>query len=215
MTTVASPSLEQRVKSAIRTFTKHKKPFTLLDVSEKMKKDGYGWLSHTVITATARPIADQIPYNRSQITVWTSKGMTGAMLYHPPGYNPQNYDSRDKTASPPPTAIAGHPILTNRATKVGLPSAQKYVEVPREIWSKAGFVEGDDYLIDVHERSLTLYNITHGKYVDKSVAGKDTQQVPWAGRVRISPKYLKQVRLTSKPLSFFTYTDKIVITVNQ
>jgi len=218
MTTVAksSPSLEQRIRSAIRTFTNHQKPFTLLDISEKMKKDGNGWLAHAAIVAIARPIADELSYKKSRISVWSAKGLVWAFLYHPESYDSTQYIDRDETASPPPTAIAGHPVLTNRATKTSIPSAAKYVEVPREIWTKAGFKEANIYLIDVGKHSLTLYNVSHGKYVKKAeTSTSDIGTVPAAGRFRISPKHLKQVRLTNKKLSFFTYTDKIVVTVNQ
>lgn len=99
-----------RVTKAISYFVKNSEPFTLLDLTEKIKLDGDGWISHSVVRDISKPLVDSMIENGllgnyvvSEIYVNTLKGSAIANLYHPISFDSDDYTKRSQVATPPPT----------------------------------------------------------------------------------------------------------------
>lgn len=231
MTTI---TIEDRIEKAIDNLISQDKMFTLLDISQAVKKDGGEWMSHTVM----KPIIEHVlgssfvtvgHYTESLIQVDTPVGYTQARLFHPYSSDPAQYSNRAQVASPPKqlkqtkvkTPPAGHPTVTGRKViKDRSAQAQGYAEVPKKVWQKAGFKPGDDVVITTHAESLTIYRYTPKakhyakckKYLAGTLKTKGLPAVmPMAGRFRVSPNHLNMANLSSVKLDFSAFTDKIVV----
>ena len=97
-----------RVTKAISYFVKNSEPFTLLDLTEKIKLDGDGWISHSVVRDISKPLVDSMIENGllgnyvvSEIYVNTLKGSAIANLYHPISFDSDDYTKRSQVATPP------------------------------------------------------------------------------------------------------------------
>jgi hypothetical protein len=95
-------NLNTRISKVIKEFFNAAKLFTLLDVSNAVKADGLGFVSHTDIREAANPIVNMIVgngYLKEEISVKTPRGPNRAMLYYPANSNPNDYLNRDQVAS--------------------------------------------------------------------------------------------------------------------
>jgi len=99
-----------RVSNVIADFVNDESAFTILDISEKVKVDGYGFVRHRDVQVIARPMLDsliglfnsQCDYIFTDILVNTQKGVSDARLYHPSWFDPDDYTNRNQIASSPP-----------------------------------------------------------------------------------------------------------------
>lgn len=98
-----------RVSNVIADLVNDEAAFTILDISEAVKKDGDGFVRHREVQAVARPILDsllglfdsQCSYTSTDIMVNTAKGVADARLYHPTWFDADDYTNRNQVASAP------------------------------------------------------------------------------------------------------------------
>jgi acyl carrier protein len=102
--------LVTRVSTVIANLVKDEEAFTILDVSEAVKRDGGPFVRHREVQPVARPILDSLlgflsnvdtTYDFTDITVNTERGVADARLYHPSWYDPDDYTNRNQVASTP------------------------------------------------------------------------------------------------------------------
>jgi len=221
-----SPTLAERTEKALKRMFSKKELFTLLDVSNAVKKDGNDFAKHREVVAEAATITAVMllknpNFMTSRIDVQTPKGPDLATLFHPINRNPTDYVSIAQTAIAPITKVpipAHHPVNTARSQKTVQARSDSYTEIPRTIWTAAKFKANNEYVADIHPSSITIYrNSLDSKYAKKilTLANKPNSIigcVPPAGRFRLSPEMLKASRLEDCALEFCQYTDKIVVT---
>jgi len=137
MNALATPSLVQRITDALNHFINQFGMFTMLDISNKVKSDGHGFVGHSEVRKDGRAIADGMivgrGYTSTEITVQTPTGPARALLYHPDNTDPAAYQNRAQVAlslgqqaapvgSP---SIAATPALAAPTTSAAAPKATK------------------------------------------------------------------------------------------
>lgn len=236
-------TIEERIEKVVDDFVAGNKMFTLLDISQTVKRDGGPWVSHS----SMKPIIEDVLRNRfmivhayayyteSLITVDTPVGLASARLFHPVGEDPNSYTNRQQIAIAPKAQTkttvtvqanqvsAGHPTLTSPLVKKARRAqCQGYIEVPKSVWVGAGFLPGNTVVFQVHPESLTIYcfdkqfatvNKYYGKAEQLLKDGAPSVRIPPAGRFRLSPTILKEANLSDKELDFSKFTSKIVVSV--
>jgi hypothetical protein len=214
------PSLEARVEKVLNRFIKNNELFTTLDVSNAVKKDGGPFSKHEPIAAIARGwLANNMPRNYIDTMISVQGGNKTASLFMPRNKSASDYTTTDQQALAPRKGkvAVNHPVITARAAAPAAIRSDKYIEVPKEIWQKAGFVAGKQYIVAVYPNSLMMYPMnSSSKYQSKFKSilarpGSQLLEVPKAGRFRVSPSLLADANLTNCAVDFCQYTDKLVV----
>ena len=236
--TLNTLSLRERIEKVVDDFVHKNAMFTLLDISQTVKNDGGTWASHSAMKPTIEEVLKErfstqlfyAYYTESMINVQTPVGIAVARLFHPVGEDPNKYVRRSQTASPPSSkkdskgttvslasnhpTVVGRKVVKNRKT-----TSCGYIEIPKAIWKKAGFVEGSACLINYHVDSITILNGDKKskyrmKYEDQLLIKASRYRivsVPPSGRFRLAPNDLACCNLQQHELDFSAFTDKIVI----
>lgn len=224
-------SLESRTEAIIDSFITQGKAFTILDVSNAVKLDGNGWVNHSVVKDVAIAYATIVlsspnhKYCASTIKVNTARGEAEAELYHRVNDDITKYLNRSQSVTPPPPKPVAkakalplnHPSLTARQLKDGNARKDGYIEIPKEIWTAAGFKPGKEFIMVIHPGSIGMYHMSQrSKYAgrfEKWRAEAITEEgvVPPAGRFRISTRFLDKIGVKGDEVAFHQYTDKLML----
>jgi hypothetical protein len=178
-----------RVILVINELITKQEMFTILNISEKVKNDGEGFVNHADVRDSAKPVLDNLIVGRGYIstTIPVAGGNTSAILYHPQGTDAKSYQSTNLRASAPNNA--GAPVKT--VAPVGAKAASQpstsgnavnvkarddgSVQIPAKVIIDAG-LDGKEVVIIKHPHSITielgsgrLVNLANGFRVSKSV----------------------------------------------
>lgn len=204
------------VTKTIQNFIFNEELFTILDVSEEVKKK-YA-VSHQDVRIIAKPILDNIIvkcddlcYDSTQIDVDTPTGKAVAVLYMPNWEDATKYQKRSQKATVPnascaasqPITVAPQPVQTQTTApacvanadwyKVVTPRTDGKVAIPAEALRVAGIVNNVD--ITTHPNSISIEN----------------GQQRSTSELRLSKQELIGSNLFNKPVYVCVFKGKIVV----
>lgn len=207
------------VTKTIQNFIFNEELFTILDISEEVKKK-YA-VSHQDVRVIAKPILDNIVvkcddlcYDSAQIDVDTPNGRAVAVLYLPNWEDASSYTKRSQKASTPNGCCTSpgtcnkpqQPVQPQQTTttapacianadwsKVVTPRSDGKVAIPAEAFRQAGIQQRVS--ITVHPNSISL---TDGNELSSR-------------ELRISTQDLQRANLFNKPVYICVFKGKIVV----
>jgi hypothetical protein len=207
--------LIERVMEAFVDSIQSDEPFTILDISEKVKNDGGPFVRHRDVHEVAKPIFNASVNNllgdwtHTDIEVVTNSGPAHARLYHPIGFNPDNYTQRNKVATKPQQAPQPHQQsnVDTQPYSTGIPGAQ--LDVPAKIRSDGAIEIPLAVLISSNLLDKTVFVKIHPNSITVSTQ-PDVIQMKASKGCRVRKMTLTQANLT-KNVRYAVFTDKIVI----
>lgn len=207
------------VTKTIQNFIFNEELFTILDISEEVKKK-YA-VSHQDVRIIAKPILDNIivkcddlSYDSAQIDVDTPNGIAVAVLYLPNWEDATKYQKRSQKASTPNACCASpsscntpqQPVQAQQSTttapacianadwsKMVTPRSDGKVAIPAEALRVAGLVNNVD--VTLHPNSISI----------EAGSQRSTSEL------RLSTKDLVSSNLLDKPVYICVFKGKIVV----
>ncbi len=217
--------VSSRAAQAVKTLLQNGTGFTILDVSNLVKKDGGVFVSHQEVRDVVKPFLDNVivgnGYVASLIEVVDTNGnKVQAVLYHPSSVDPQTYEDRQSSALSPsnccvgstcsksnPVAVAVAPKTSSCVTRARLAKKVVFrsdgsIEIPVAVLTEAGLVHGDCVKVVQHPNSLSIV-------LDN--VGNSPRYIGTNG-FRISHSLLAKANLVSYcDVNVCAFSDKVVI----